>query len=680
MTHKTRGWRSALRPLAAAAAACLAAVLIVEALAWSAWGLVGAGATRPSGGGAPVPKTASAFHQVGEWPDDRPRTFREAPLITRLRRAGRLTCPDVADRLPVNPLVITPPQQAGPYGGTWTAFGTGPDDVGVYFWARIAYEGLVRWDPMGVRQLPNLAMSWTASPDGREYTFNLRKGVRWSDGHPWTADDILFWHDAVLANKELVPTPPDDFSRGGDPVQVEKVGDYIVRFRFREPHGTFIAALASMGDFRRVDLAGFPRHYLSQFHPDYTPRDQLEEIAKKHGFDSWTKFFDDRFEWSNPECPRLWAWVLTKPPPSNPVVFERNPDYWKVDTSGNQLPYIDRLAVQQVFDSETMQLKFITGEIGMQGRHVDIEKYPLLMKNRNNPNNPYRVYHWIGGASNSLMPNLNHKDPVLKQLFHDIRFRRALSLAINRQLVNKICFHGMGTPRQSCPPPQSPFYDPRFETEYMEYDPEQANRLLDEMMLRRWRDGFRLRPDGKPLAITIVTMGKGNAENLVVRFWQAVGIKADFKQVGRDTMFLAVRGMNHDVAFWAGGGAAQSIADAVGFAPQGASASYAYGYGLWYLSGRRQEIGDIPPRDMIRCYDLFDEIRRSADAAKQNTMFREMLDIHRKNLWYMGLVGKLPSLMLVNNRFRNVPEVAVDSWTCRTPGNTAPECYAIMEK
>ena len=196
-------------------------------------------------------------HTVGEWEQN--RRFKQAPML------DQLSLPPVADRLPFNPLVIYPPDQNGPYGGRWQRYGTSAPDVGI-FRARLAYDGLVRWGPMAQQILPNLAVKWKVSDQGKTYTFWLRRGVRWSDGRLFSVDDILFWYNHVIQNPLLTPTTPREFQRDGVPMIVEKVADHIVRFKFVSPYGLFLKALASGRSYPMVE---YPAHYLKQFHPDF---------------------------------------------------------------------------------------------------------------------------------------------------------------------------------------------------------------------------------------------------------------------------------------------------------------------------------------------------------------------------------------------------------------------------
>jgi len=668
-----------LVPLGAFAAVVLGFVLLVEAMGYAAWRLSGAGRTRLADlDGIPVPERhphgPRAVHSVGEWPVERGRSFQEAPMLAALAREGKL--PPAAERLPENPLVITPPEQRGPYGGTWARFATSTADAGV-FEARIAYDGLVRWGPMADRILPNLASRWEIADGGRSYTFWLRRGVRWSDGQPFSADDLLFWYNDVVKNPELTPVVSRDLRRGGELVRLDKLDDYTVRFRFREPHGLFLQTMASGLGYA---ILTYPAHYLKQFHPSYMPKEELETQAKAKGFHFWYQLFGDRHDWRNPDLPCLWAWHC-QDATSLPIVFERNPYYWKVDPDGRQLPYLDRVTFA-VFDTETINLKAINGEAGMQSRHLEFTNYPLFMDNR--AKGGYRVLHWInsGGGALQLAPNLNLKtDAVLRGLFADRRFRIALSLAIHRDEINEVCFFGIGKPRQCAPPPASPYYDPDYEKAYTDYDPTRANALLDDIGLaKRDADGVRLRPDGLPLSLFIETTSMtGNVRMLemAAACWTAVGVKAEVKMTARQLFYTRKAALMHHVGVWWPGDELIPVMDPRWFLPYSPESIQAIGYAHWFNSDGKA--GIEPTGDIRRCIDLYRDIQQTPDEAEQRRLFKQILDLNRKNLWVIGTIGEVPVVVLARDNFRNVPEVAVYGWVFRSPGNTAPECYCIAE-
>jgi peptide/nickel transport system substrate-binding protein len=665
-------------PVARLVAVLVALVLCVEVFASITWILSGAGSVDLAAlEFVPAPERhptrAKALHAVGEWPADRERRFQEAPQWAQLVGAGRL--PPVSERLPSDPLVITPPHQMGPYGGTWRRYATGPSDIGILE-ARLAYDGLVRWGPMGLEVLPNLATRWDIEDGGRSFTFHMRRGVRWSDGHPFGADDILFWHRDVLQDADLTPVIGIEYRHGGELMKLEKLDDHTVRFRFAEPNGLFIKQLASNYSYTMV---GYAAHYLKQFHRNYVSEEELDRRARAGGRDFWFQLFNDKREWRNKDMPRLWAWVCTEPPPARPARFSRNPYYWKVDPEGRQLPYIDHVTFD-IYDIETINLKVINGEVGMQGRHVNTRDYPLFMANQKTGG--YRVLHWIDGGDGtmSLSVNLNHRDPVLREIFGDHRLRKALSHALDRESLNEANFFGLGQPRQLAPPPVSAWYVEEYENAYIDFDPQEANRLLDSMGLDRRNDeGIRLRPDGEPLAIYLEMSSTGSGMSqlfeMVAADWTDVGIHTTVKMSARQLFAQRRNARLFDVAVWGGAGEIIPILDPRWFIPYNSSSFFGLDYAQWYRTDGRK--GVKPPPPMLQALNLFGELQRTMDEQEQIRLFRQIIEINRQHLWAIGVVGAIPSLFIVKDNFRNVPEVAVSCWPLRTPGATAPECYAI---
>jgi peptide/nickel transport system substrate-binding protein len=615
------------------------------------------------------------FHQVAELDPGREIEFKEAPQLAALVEEGKL--PPVGERLPKNPLVIIPPDQNGPYGGVWARYGNSPGDVS-QFRHRIAYEALLRWDPMGQKLLPNLASRWEVGDGGRTFTFYLRHGVRWSDGHPFSADDIMFWYNDVLLNKKLTPGVGPTFRTGEDVVKVEQLDRWTIRFSFTQPQGLFLQHMAGEPGY---DMVSFPAHYLSRFHPNHTPLAQIQKIAEERGLDFWYQVFQNEASWRNPKNPTLWAWTLIKPPPARPALFERNPYYWKIDPEGNQLPYIDKVTFD-IYDLETINLKAINGEMGMQGRHLYFHNYQLFMANRDK--GEYRVLRWLDGGTGNLVlcPNQNHKDKGLAAILGDKRFRQALSLAINRAEINEALYLGMCNPRQMAPPSWSKYYDPWAEKAFTDYDPAQANRLLDQAGLsKRGPDGYRLRPDGSPLEINLevssIIQG-GKALELVANYWREVGVKAELKLMSRQLSKARINALIHDIGVWKGAGAMNPVVDPRYFIPYSKSSIQAVQYVKWFRSGGRK--GPKPPPDMEEAIRTYWKISETPDEEEQIRLFNKILKLDIENLWVIGTVGDVPHIFLVQNRFRNVPEAAVSSWVVHTPGNTAPECYAIAEE
>ncbi|HEX2949140.1 MAG TPA: ABC transporter substrate-binding protein [Armatimonadota bacterium] len=662
-----------LRSAGALIGVCLFFLLLIELLARATWNL--SGTERTSAEKAEPTRPPVRWHRVEEWPTARGRNFHEAPMLAERVKVGKL--PSVAERLPLEPQVVIPPEQTGPYGGTWRRYGTELSDIQTYVVHRIPYPNMLRWDPSAKKLLPNIVTRWKIEDNARCYTFWLRRGIRWSDGQPFTTDDIMFWYQHVLQNKDLTPSIAREYKRGGELMTVEKIDDFTIRFRFKEPNGLFLTNMAEMPGYEMIDLAA---HYFKRFHPDFVPVAQLNEQARKHGFDFWYQWFGQLRDWPNPDAPRLWPWIVTQPPPARVMVLERNPYYWKVDSQGNQLPYIDRITFE-IYDPETINLKAINGEIGMQARHIKFENYPLFMENRRKGH--YRVLKWIdsNGGTNNLAVNMNSKDPVKRRLFGDKRFRIALSLAINRDEINQACFFGLGTPRQCAPPSSSPYYDEQYARAYTEYNPQQANRLLDELGLtRRNADGIRLRPDGKPLTLQIDCLPMAcnmSAIELVADDWTAVGIKSEVNVLARQLFYQRKKALMHDVNVWFGADEQNPLLDPRWFFPWKDESNFAIAYAAWFRSNGKK--GQIPPPEIRQCMDLYRQIEVTRDPVEQRRLFMQIINLNRQNLWVIGTIGQAPVLYIVSDTFRNVPDVAISGWQFRGPANTAPECYAIEQ-
>jgi len=324
--------------------------------------------------------------------------------------------------------------------------------------------------------------------------------MKWSDGVPFTADDFLFWYNDIILNDELTPVKPKTWSPGGELVKVEKLNDWTVRFRFVTPYPSIIDILACGND------PFAPRHYFKKYHIKYNPK--ANEIAKKEGYDFWWQCFNFHNlggrKQKGVNLPCLKPWTLSKGDSHGNLYYKRNPYYWKIDTAGNQLPYIDRQTNILVSNVEVMNLKVINGEFDNAAIHLHLKNFPLYKDGEKRGN--YHVMLWpkSWGSDICFTFNETHKDPVLRKIFSDLKFRQAMSLAINRDEINEILFFGKATPRQATAPPDTSFYEDWMGKYYIEYDPKGANKLLDEMGLK-WDKNhqYRLRPDGKTLAITI---------------------------------------------------------------------------------------------------------------------------------------------------------------------------------
>ncbi|MGE3875990.1 MAG: ABC transporter substrate-binding protein, partial [Parvibaculaceae bacterium] len=393
--------------------------------------------------------------------------YKQAPMLEEMVKAG--TLPALADRLPKDPRVITPVEKVGKYGGTWRSGMVGGSDRNWLF--RIAgYEPLLAWDrEWSGKVVPNLAEEITNSADAKEYTIKLRAGLKWSDGQPFTSDDIGFFINDVAGNKELLPNGIDWLMSGGEPGKFEKIDDTTFKITFKEPYGVFPQKLASVYGVQMTMMA---KHYCSQFEPAYN-KDKLDGLMKEAGVATWTELFikkcavdtEANERWQNPERPTMEPWVIKDPyiGGATLVTLKRNPYYFKVDTEGNQLPYIDDLSISVNADKQTLVLKVVNGEIDYQDRHVNDNANRAVFADAAEK----AQIHMVDGPNADMNTtiislNLTHKDPVKREIFNNKDFRIGLSYAIDRQAIIDAAFVGQGEPWQAAPRKESPYYNERL--------------------------------------------------------------------------------------------------------------------------------------------------------------------------------------------------------------------------
>jgi len=603
--------------------------------------------------------------------------FSEAPSLAEKVKAGSL--PPVDKRLPAEPVVVKPVDRSGTYGGTWRRAYTGLSDlVGA---RRVLYDPLVRWSP-NYEVIPNLAAKWDISEDGKIYTFYLVKGVRWSDGEPFTADDILFYVEDILMNKELTPSIPKWIDPTDSPPKVAKIDDYTVRFEFERPYGLFLQQLACP---HGMALVTKPKHYLKKFHPKYAKPEELEALMKEHKANSWVKLFQDesdlqRAQFVSKRLPSLCAWITTVPAPAKRFVMERNPYYWKVDTEGKQLPYIDTVVHDLQAEAQTIVLKAIAGEIDMQGRNLGgMQNSVLLLASAGE--GKYRLVPKISTASVGLLmaPNLNHKDPVMREILSNPLFRKALSHAVNRHEINKIVYRGKGVPRQAAPLKESPFFSESYEKAYLQYDPVKAASLLDQMGLKLGTDGKRRRPDGKPVQISLDVLVRiqswVDAAEILASNFKSLGIDTEVKSEAPELFRQRTQNAEHDIALWPGDGGMECLLEPRWYFPYSSESLNAPQYAQWYQSDGKK--GEQPPPAIKEMMDTYSQILMTVSEGKQKELFAKIIKANEENLWVVGLVHDPPDYYVVSKNMFNVPKKDYQSWIYPNPGPIHPEQFSF---
>lgn len=608
-------------------------------------------------------------------------TYNEAPMLADLVASGDL--PAVADRIPVNPRVVTPPDEVGQYGGTLRRALKGISDR----WGptKLNEEMAIEWDipdPDTINLVPNYISEWTQNDDATEFSFTLREGLKWSDGHPFTTEDVQFWYDEYYIGD--IGGQATQITLGGEPMELEVVDELTYTVRFPAPNPLLPIALAknTLGTIAGPSMAA-AKHYLSQFVPHLTEDQSIVDAAiEEHGVETWIQLLDGSnapigMWFRNPDLPLINAWTASNHPSNDPWLTSRNPYYHAVDPDGNQLPYIDGWTHAWFDDGSVFDLWIAQGLIDAHIRHVNAANFTFYKENEEAGD--YSVKLWRAASTNAFWPNISHKDPAMREIFSDARFREALSISINREELNALVYEGLFEPRQASPVTGSPNYDPEFETRWAEYDVDRANELLDDMGLsERGGDGFRLRSDGEPLAFTILftaALGdnRGDEVTLVEGYWEAIGLNVSQELVERSLYETRTAAGDVDVGVWGADRNSVVMADVSRYTAEQNDGPWAPLFGQWWANasdGAQEE----PPEGHIiwEIWRLWEETQVEPDEATRNALFKEMLDIHKAHPFMIGTVGEAPLPFIVKNNVGNIQGGHISDDTLRSPGGVAP--------
>jgi len=588
-----------------------------------------------------------------------PQTYVDSPMLAPLVQAGKL--PRVPDRLPEPPLIVDlKDREVGQYGGNLRTLLSRVRDlrlITVYTYTRLAgYNAKLSLRPDIAEDI--------ASEDERVFTFTLRKNHRWSDGTPFTAEDLRFYFEDIANNAELSPAGPEHiFFVDGKLPRFEVLDERHVRYEWDKPNPLFLPALAQA----RPVFIYAPAHYLKEFHAGYAPATRLAALAAKAKLRSWAGLFNrlnDPYENSNPDLPTLNAWKVITRAPARRFVFERNPYFHRVDPEGRQLPYVDRLFIDIATES-LFAPKAAAGEVDLQARGLSMSEAPVLK--RGEAERGYRTLLWpiARGSAYALYPNLTSATPVWRKLNRDPRYRAGLSIAIDRHTLNNAMMFGLGLEGNNTVMPESPFYDEGNRTENAVYNLALANTLLDDAGLsRRNRAGVRRLPDGRLLEIVVEVAGDSRDTiqvlELITEFWREVGVKLFIKP--QEPGVLRSRSLAGQTVMVASTGLDNAIPTA-SMAPSEIAPvlSQNYSWPSWgeyaETRGKRGEAVDIP--DAKRLLDLYHQWLATGDDTTQARIWKEMLAINAKNVFSIGTVTRALQPVVVSKQLKNVPEKAL---------------------
>lgn len=587
----------------------------------------------------------------------------ETPMLEPLVASGKL--PPVADRLPEQPLVVkmTGYKSLGRQGGNLRTLIGRPKDTKllvVYGYAR-----LVGYNE-NFELVPDILESVEVEND-RVFTLKLRKGHKWSDGQPFTTEDFRYYWEDVANNKELSPTgPPVTMIVDGEAPKFEVLDEITVRYSWSKPNPFFLTALAQAAPL----FIYRPAYYLKQFHVKYANPAELAKRVKKARMRNWAPLHnrvDNMYKANNPDLPTLQPWRIITRPPSNRFVAERNPFFHRIDTAGRQLPYIDRVMLFPT-NSKLVPAKASAGETDLQARNLSFKDFTFLKQNEKRSN--YTTYLWrtARGSQLALYPNLNARDPVWRALLRDVRFRRALSLGIDREAINQSLFFGLALEGNNTVLPESPLYKEDYRTKWATYDPDTANALLDEIGLtKRNSDDIRLMPDGRPLEIVVETAGEDTEQTDVLELirdsWGEIGIKLFAKPSQRQVFRNRVFSGETVMAVWSGLENGLPTAD-MSPAELAPTTQMGLQWPKWGQYFETKGVAGAPP-DLPEGKELADLNRqwRSAESREERKrIWQRMLEIHAEQQFTIGTVAGVQQPVVVANTLKNVPKDGVYNW------------------
>ncbi len=608
-----------------------------------------------SSGSTPTSSSASASGGTSSSTSEpAPSAYGESPMLAARVESGDL--PPVEERLPNEPMVVVPTDSVGAYGGELITRLNSVGDWGDIWHSTMPH--MLWYDESANTVIGDIAKGYAFNDDKTVLTLYLREGLKWSDGDPFDADDLVCWWTDYTMHEAFNPemTPPSQWAPGGEAMEVVKVDDWTVEYRFA---ASYPAALSVITSWQGIEGNFYaPSHLLRAVHADYVDEAEANKLSKElYDKDTWIEAVSTicSLQWpgSDPNCllPTLGMWVQSEMTTTE-IRFTRNPYYWAVDTEGNQLPYIDTIKAEILEDNEVYDLNIMQGKYDF-GK-VSTDKLELIKSNEESGN--YNVRLWNGDiASNPIYSfNQNHRDEATRAVFQDVRFRQAMSLAINRDEINELIYDGYGIPTQATVNTSASFYDPAWSSAFSEYDVDKANALLDEMGLNeRDGDGFRKMSNGNTLLV--VMQLSQPVHELVRDYWQAVGVRVEINPV--DITLYWERGSAGDLDVGMAGldnSVEMKVFQNVSkFWMECGDLSYAVDWVEWFNTGGIG--GELPPEKVQQYFANWQAIQL-ASGDEYDRLAKDIFKFFAEELYVIGTVGYVPTAVYVSNNLQNVPQ------------------------
>ena len=599
-------------------------------------------------------------------------SFSENPEISKLnaRIAGNPSAlPSLTQRLPAEPLVVAPYERIGQHGGVLRGM-SNATEAGTSDLLSVRHVNFVRFADDLVTIVPNVAKSWSWNSDFTELTLTLRKGHKWSDGAPFTAEDVAFWYNDITMDKNVVEKPRDLWTAGGEPIAVTAVDDVTVKFSLKAPKPGLLSTFAS--DYAQPFQ---PKHFLGQFHPRINK--DADNLAQAAGFANGyevIKLYYNGSDWKDVPSPLLKEPVKVGKLPAAVVptleshivvkdttedrVLVANPYFHMVDTQGNQLPYINEINETYVPDNEVRILKLVNGEIEYKAQSVTLPDAPTLLDNQEKGGYTVELRPQIGYPVFAF--NVTSADEEKRAVFGNRDFRLAMSHAMNRGEINSVAYFDLGKPRQFIAFDPDPAFATKAQLEYATaFDLDKAKGLLEKVgLVDKDGDGFRDLPSGRKLTLNMQFSTQGiptTVAELVAQHWSNAGIQTTIKEVTSDEYRAAQTANELDVIVWTKGQPLPVI--------QGDNKLFVPPFGdyfghrpamLWaqWIESDGKE-GLQPPAWVDTMREKITEWQQYPLGSEQsNTLGRELIQMHLDSFLFIGTV-QAPNPIYHSNALAN---------------------------
>ncbi len=582
------------------------------------------------------------------------------PYLTKAVASGQL--PAMRERLPRRPRLVDPRKAGGTigqYGGRMRWLMGKPKDLRM-----VAYYGYARLICYNEKYelVPDILEKFEVE-EGRIFTLYLRAGHKWSDGAPFTADDFRYVWEDVYNDKRIGKGVPRAMRVEGKPPTFEVVDETTVRYTWHTSNPQFLSALAGTLPL----VVAMPFHYVKQFHPRYADPKKLAALVKVARV-SKPKALHKRktraITFQNPKLPVLSPWFNTTPRPSNLFIFKRNPYYHRVDPNGRQLPYIDEIHMS-IGSRSLIPAKTGSGDSDLQARYIRFDDYTFLKAAERQGKVKVHLWEKANGSHMAIIPNLTTKDATWRKLLRDVRTRQALSLGINRAEINAAIFFGLARVSGDTVLPRSPLYKKSYATKWTKFDIAEANRLLDEVGLKkRAYDGIRYLPDGRRAEIILDTAGESTEQtdvlNLIQDSWRRIGIAMFPRPTQRDLFRKRVYSGQSIMSVWSGhnNGLPGPGTNPEFLAPVSQAQLQWPDWGLHaQTSGKKGIAPELPAaRKLMR---LLQEWQASTSSSQQTQIWHEMLETYSESLFTIGILNGTKQPVVTAPNLRNVPDNGV---------------------